>query len=192
MTALSPACLPHHSCAGTCRDLGAGSALLALTLLALAALTPAWPPTAHGQSFERVEEMSSNAQAYFYHVRPGESTMQVEVLGSVRQPGLYVVGTETSASQLLALAGGAELDARQRSHRRTVHVRLIRPDRGIAPLYERELLESPTLPEAPALADGDVLSVEVVERRGFTWRDVFTVVNTVALVALSVERLSNL
>lgn len=151
------------------------------------------PALAHAQTFDRIEERSSNVPSYFYHVQPGEATMQVEVLGAVRSPGLYVLDANTTLNELLALSGGPTLNVRTGSNRRTTIVRLMRPQRENDPVFEAQLEGAiASFDDAPPLADGDILNVEIIERRRFTWRDVFTVVNTVALIALSVERLSDL
>lgn len=168
---------------------GAIRFLLCVFLLTLVALSPA-----RAQNFGRVEAMNSNVPSYFYHVQPGDATLQVEVMGPVRSPGLYIVSAGTTLNELLALSGGPALAARAQATSRTVIVRLRRlGSGGSAPIYEAEIDDAAIVLEgAPSLADGDVLGIEIVERRRFAWRDIFTVVNTAALIALAIERFSNL
>lgn len=161
-----------------------GSALLLYVLTAV--------PLAHAQEYGRVEKTESNVNSYFYHVQPGNATVQVQVLGDVGASGLYEVDQGTDLGQLLALSGGPFSNSRQHLTRRTVTVRLYRhqsPTREL--FYEADLEHAMTDTEAyPTLQDGDVLSVEITERRRFSWRDGFTIVNTVALLALAAERFS--
>jgi hypothetical protein len=45
--------------------------------------------------------------------------------------------------------------------------------------------------EDPVLLEGDVLTAEAVLKQGFTWRDIIPVVNTIALIALAIERFAS-
>lgn len=143
------------------------------------------------QGLGRVEETTSNIPSYFYYVLPGAPTVQVDVLGTVRAPGLYELTEGTDVGQLLALSGGPVLMVRQRASRREVTVKLFRPSsNGGAPFYEAVLEQAVGDPEGyPVLRDGDVLTVEVTEQARFTWRDVSSVVGTIGVLVLAVERL---
>ena len=149
---------------------------------------------AQAQRFGQVEETESNIDSYYFYVQPGVATIEVMVMGTVRNPGLYRLSEETGLGQLLALSGGPVLDVRQRSRPRTAVVRLYRPQgQGEALIYEAEFEEDVvTAPDGryPDLRDGDVMTVEVTERQRFVWRDLFTIANTVAVIALAVERLA--
>jgi len=158
--------------------------LLAVLLLGLA------PPAASGQSISRLEQTETNVNSFFYYVQPGAATIRTHVMGTVRYPGLYVVSEGTRLDELLSLSGGAVLDERERRSRRTVTIRLLRDtNEGRTTIFEttsREgQLNTATL---PVLQDGDVMEIEVVSRRRFGLRTALTIVNTVALVGLALER----
>ncbi len=164
-----------------------------LSLLLMGGLLGIGTP-AHAQEFGRVEKTESNVNAYYYHVQPGNATVQAHVLGDVRAPGYYEINQGTNLGDLLALSGGPYSNSRQYLTRRTVTIRLYRyqsPSRAL--IYEKEFGRSITDAESyPVLEDGDVLSVEITERRRFSWRDGFTIVNTMALLALTAERLTRI
>jgi protein involved in polysaccharide export with SLBB domain len=159
---------------------------------AVSLLCPTVGPRA--QSFGRVEETKSNSDAYYYYVQPGAPTVQVFVLGMAKFPGLYEVTEGTDLKQLLALSGGPDFDRRQFLNRQTTTVRLYRTTEGKQDLLYEGVLEN-TVSDTTAqrvLKDGDVLTIEVVERRRFDWRDILTVVNvvnTALLIVLAVDRL---
>ncbi len=166
-----------------CRNAGA---LLLLAWLSLHAA-----PAAHGQDFGQVRETDTNIASYYYYVQPGAATVQIEVLGTVRYPGLYVISEGTNLGTLLALCGGPVLDVRERSRPRKEHLRLFRTLPGSQSLIYEAALQDGVLikPDGyPALQTGDVVSVEVIERQRLTFRDVFTFVNSAALIALTVDR----
>lgn len=147
--------------------------------------------TALAQGLGRVEETTSNIPSYFYYVLPGAPTVQVDVLGTVRAPGLYELTEGTDVGQLLALSGGPVLMVRQRASSREVTIKLFRPAaNGGAPIYEAVFEQAVGDPEtSPVLRDGDVLTVEVTERARFTWRDISSIVGTIGVLALALERL---
>ena len=158
---------------------------LFLALLALSVLST------KAQTFGEVEDRQTNVPSYFFHVLPGESTMQVYVWGTVRAPGLYVVSEETDLGELLSLAGGPELNAIRNNDRREVTVRLYHIEgatRTVA--YEALLEEMVAEPgEYPPLHGGDVIEVATHDIQGFSWRDILTVAGAAAAVALAVERI---
>ena len=144
-------------------------------------------------SIGRVELVNTNVDAYHYYVEPGAPTSRVQVMGTVQEPGLYVVNAGLDLSTLLALAGGPVLRERRRADLRKSVVRLYRPAQDRSnPIFEHELTElRGTFTEAPAVQDGDIVTVEVIERSRFGLREALTIVNTVALIALTVERFSS-
>lgn len=144
-------------------------------------------------SLGRVEQTESTSNAYFTHVRPGAPTVQVQILGAVPLPGLYEFTVGTKLGEALALAGGPLMGVRFRLNPRTVTVRLFRPDTNpTGPFYEQELEANLLQPgEHPVLADGDILTIEVVQRQGIGWRDIVALVNTAGLLALAIERIRN-
>jgi protein involved in polysaccharide export with SLBB domain len=146
---------------------------------------------AMGQRFSRVEDIRSNISAYYFYVEAGTATIQVYVLGTVRHPGLYELTDGTDLGRLLALSGGPVLDVRQRSSRREVTLRLFRPGSYRSePLYESRLDDAVTRPEAyPVLREGDVITIEVVEKQRLNWRDAFTVLGGVSALAIAVRQI---
>lgn len=151
---------------------------------------------AHAQRVGRVEETNTNIDTYHFYVQPGAATVQVQVLGTVQSPGLYELSEGTDLGTLLALTGGPSLNPREPSQRRTVTIRLYRAGGAGGP----NLAYEATLDEAigdgsqgayPPLQDGDVLSVEVVERVRFNWRDIFTVLSAVAAVVYAIDRIAS-
>lgn len=145
-------------------------------------------PLVQAQRLGRLEQTDTNVDSYYYYVQPGTHTIQVHVLGSLGSPGLYEISVGTDLRQLLALSGGPVLGTRQSVSRRKVIVRLFRPGEESQELfYEAELDSVAARPEV-ILNEGDVLTVEVIERQRFSWRDAVSVFNVVALVALAIER----
>lgn len=174
----------------TCRPYPGG----ALTLLGLMATFALLAPTdVHAQRFGQHDATDTNINAYYYFVEPGEATMEVRVLGAVRSPGLYLLGIENDTGRLLALSGGPLLDVRERSRSREITIQLLRPSGSSLQVVHEARLAGGLAGDAPnwPLQDGDVVSVEVVERQRFTLRDILTVANTVALIALAVERFAS-
>ena len=150
---------------------------------------------AGAQKFGRVEQTQSNSDAYYYFVEPGSPTVQVYVLGTAKYPGLYEVGEGTNLRQLLALSGGPDFDRRQFLNKQRTTVRLHRPSGTQQTLVYEAVLESAIADSSAqqVLKDGDVLTIEVVERRRFDWRDILTivnVVNTVVLITIAVVSLN--
>jgi hypothetical protein len=146
------------------------------------------------QQLGRVDIITSNAGTYYYHVEPGEATVQVSAMGSVRQPGLYEVGVGTNLQKLLVLAGGPQLDPRTARVNRDVRITLFRHG-SPRPVYSASLDETVAQGRStPQLQEGDALMVEVVDRERFNWRDTFTVIgglSTVVLIVRYVTDLSN-
>jgi hypothetical protein len=141
-----------------------------------------------GQSFGRVEQTQSNSKSYYYYVQPGTQSIQISVLGMARNPGLYEVNQGTTMQQLLALSGGPNLDRTQSINRQKTTVQLLRPSvKGRTPLYQAPL-ETTVADTAAAIAlkDGDVLTMDVTEKRPFDWRDILTIVNVASIVVLIV------
>jgi protein involved in polysaccharide export with SLBB domain len=126
--------------------------------------------------------------AYYNYGEPGDVTILVSVWGTVRNPGLYEVPSQTTLTTLFSLAGGPLATVRQKQNKRWINARLTRgrsQDIVFETTMENEIL---SLETDPALQSGDVLTVETVERAGVSWRDVFPVIAAVASVALAAER----
>jgi hypothetical protein len=141
------------------------------------------------QGFGRIQETQTNT-ASFFHAVPGEATVKVSVLGTVRVPGIYVVGAGTRLDELFAMSGGpTERETPDISS--DVAISLFREEGETRQLIYHELLQS-MLNEPgmyPALAEGDVLMVQTNMRRKFGWRDGLSVMTAVGTLALIVERL---
>lgn len=163
------------------------------TLIFFAAGLVAFSDAAVAQVVGRYEQTESNAGQYYYYVRPGSRTIQVNVIGAVGAPGLYEVSDDTSLGQLLALTGGPEMGPRQTRTRRTISIRLFRNSSGaVEPVYASAIAEdSMYTPDYPALVEGDVLRVDVVERTRFNWRDALQIVTAAASAYLVFDRARN-
>jgi hypothetical protein len=137
-----------------------------------------------------LERSRYSPAAYYNYGEPGDITVMASVWGTVRFPGLYEVTKGTTLGTLFSLAGGPQINARERTDDRNVSIRLTR---GVAQetvlevQMENQVL---SLKNDPVLETGDVLTVDTVERRGFSWRDVFPIVAAVASIALAVERVA--
>ena len=156
-------------------------------------LLPVAVPPAQAQSVGRVEQTTSDAQAYYRYVQVGAPTVLVQVLGAVQAPGMYELSQGTDLGQLLALSGGPTMGPRFKSNPRSVTVRLFRPEAGNErPLFEADLEQALTRSSAyPELQDGDVMTIEVIDRQRIGWRDLIALANTAAIFILAIDRLGN-
>lgn len=134
----------------------------------------------------------SDGTSYHLYARPGQNTVQVLVLGSGIQAGLYEIGEGTDLAQLVALSGYAPGVRRARDDR-TVTIQLYRDNAG----GQRERVYNSTLNDLvaeqesyPTLQTGDILRVEVVDRERFSWRDGLQIFTAGAAIALTIERLT--
>ena len=131
--------------------------------------------------------MQTDGTSYYVFARPGQNTVQVMVVGSGIQAGLYEVGEETNLEQLVVL-GGYSPGVRQASNDRTVTIQLYRDN----PNGQREVIFDASLDAliAPTVQMGDVVRVEVVDRERFSWRDGLRIVTAAASLTLVIERLA--
>ncbi|MDZ4698626.1 MAG: hypothetical protein SH809_02875 [Rhodothermales bacterium] len=156
-------------------------------LVGFCSLTPAVAQ----QNFGRIEDTQTNIQSYFYHVEPGSATIQVYAFGKLQSPGVYIIEEGENLGFLLALSGGPVF-ATNPDWSQTPTVRLFR-NRGGArtQIFESTMEEMlNTASETPLLQDGDVLTIDVEQRRRMNWRDVFTIISPILSTLLLVERLS--
>lgn len=160
------------------------SAVVILALLALVGTVDV-----KAQSLGRVESTESNSSDYYYYVQPGERTIQVNLIGAVRSPGLYEIGTNVTLGQILALAGGPTMNARQKRNKRTTEVRVIRDGR-ITYNVNIEEAETPYV-DFGGLQEGDIVRVDVLESTPFGWRDGLQIVTATASLVLIVDRIRN-
>ncbi len=142
-------------------------------------------PCVQAQRFGRIEGTDTNLATYYYFVQPGMATVRIHVLGTVRSPGVYELNKGTDLGEALAFSGGPTLAVRPRANQREVMVRLFRPQMdNPLPLYEAEFNNAIGSPSTyPVLEDGDVLTVEIIERQGFSWRDGLTIVSGLSAIA---------
>lgn len=146
---------------------------------------------ATAQQTQRVTEIQSNS-SLFYHAIPGEPTVQVGVIGTVKLPGVYIVPTATRLDGLLAMTGGPQASiAPDVKHEITVRLfRGVDAQRQIiySALIE-DLYENPG--DYPLLADGDVFVVDTKVNRTFSWRDAALILTSVSTFALAVNAIAN-
>lgn len=157
--------------------------------LCVAIILTATPALA--QEFGRAGDIQTSGTSYHVFTRPGEATMQVELQGTVAQPGLYEVSTGISLGRLLTLAGGAPFTTPNPDIKRSVTVRVYRQQGGSrTTIYEapyEEMLQEPSA--HPTLQENDIVVVQTTDRQRFTWRNALSIVGSVAGVLLVVDRL---
>ena len=143
-------------------------------------------------SFGRVEDTESNVDSYYYFVTPGVASIQVYVFGKMRSPGVYIVQNGSTLGLLLALTGGP-IEPNQADVAQTENIQLYRTSGGTRTLiYESSFDEAIAEPRnSPVLQEGDIISVEVKQKRRLNWRDVFTVIGPILSTLLLIERLTN-
>ncbi len=122
-------------------------------------------------------------------IRP-DRTVRVNVWGTVREPGLVVLGPSDTVRSALSLAGGPVLAALRDNVDRDVQLLISRADGTVA--YAGPLDELPQSVNQQPLSDGDVLSVEVRERIGWELRDTITVVGVVISSVVAVTQIIRL
>jgi protein involved in polysaccharide export with SLBB domain len=130
--------------------------------------------------------------AVYRYVEPGTPTMDVRVWGAVGRPGVYQVARDTDLVALLTLAGGPMLSLDDDRLRRNVSVQLTRyegADRTVVSEMPLEALTRGSDP-LPGLSNGDVVTVNVISRSRFTWRDALSIVSSAGTVALLVIRIT--
>ena len=165
----------------------------ALGLAVVLALSALGAEAQVGAAIGRVDDTRTNAGTYHFFVAPGVATVRIEVLGVVRQAGLYEVAEGTDLGRLFALTGGVVAGRDNEELESDTVLRLYRPTGSGRDLVYVDSLEYGTIrPPYPVLQDGDVVAVEIVTRRRFGWRDALQVVSAVGVVVLAVERLTRL
>lgn len=173
------------------------SARAALRTSGIASATAAFlvcfalPSLAHAQGYGRVEEIASNG-AYFHFVRPGVMTVQVYLMGPVGKPGVYELSEGTTIGQLLAFAGGPTMSPRPTTSRRTITIRMYRPAvSGSEPMLEASFDQIiGSAGNTPSLQDGDVLTVEIVEKQRFNWREGLTLIGSLSALGIVIQSLT--
>lgn len=141
------------------------------------------------QSISQLEDRSRYSSASFYsYVEPGQTPMRVNVWGAVPNPGLYAVPRGTPLSMLLSLAGGPEVTPRTQQERRKVILQLAREMEGGRQVIYSATMQDEVLAseEDPLLREGDTVTVDIVQRRRFSWRDALPIISTAASVAAAI------
>lgn len=142
---------------------------------------------ASAQAFGRLDDLRTNASVFVYS-RPGEATTRVSVWGAVRQTGLFEVTEGTDLGGILSLAGGPVVPPRTEEVRQTTTVRLYRTEGTARRLVYAISLDSFMLaPQAPpVLREGDVVEVDLRQKRVRTWRDNLPLVTTATAALIAV------
>jgi hypothetical protein len=166
---------------------------LLVLVLVVAGMCVGAGKTVQAQEFGRLQNMKERTNvAYFYFAPPGEATVQVQVQGTVPRPGLYEVADSTDLSRLLTFSGGAALEPRPENRDRPeIKIRVYRPgaqgrSRVLDASFEQILSGKKQFQQ---FRDGDIVVVETVQQRNFTWRDLLSIGSSVVSVALLVVRL---
>jgi hypothetical protein len=164
--------------------------LFAGLLVAMLAITAAVPASGQSGAVPDIDRSRYSPAAFYHYAEAGDVTMQVNVWGTVRNPGLYEVPRDMRLSTLFSVAGGPAITERRQRDRRSVVVRVARMQDGRRQIIYEAVMENEIFAsdEDPMMAHGDVLTVESVATERFGWRDAVTIVNAVALVALAIER----
>lgn len=143
------------------------------------------------QEFGRTQELleGNNQTAYFVFARPGEATIQVHVMGAGGS-GVYEVSEETDLGTLLVLTGGMMLPPRLKGEERNTTIRLYHREGDRRSLsYEASLEAFVADPGGyPLLREGDVVAIETIEKRRFSWRDLFSIGTAAATIVIAVDR----
>jgi NADH:ubiquinone oxidoreductase subunit F (NADH-binding) len=129
---------------------------------------------------------------YFYFAPPGAATVQVQVWGTIPQPGIYEVADSTSLDKLLSMAGGAPTGSRTEGlDPPEITVRVYRPDGSGRSLLFESRIEKILSGERQFrnLRDDAIVVVETTQQRNFTWRDALSVSSTALSLTLLVLRI---
>jgi len=129
----------------------------------------------------------TSAASFYYISKPGELTMQVNIWGSIRNPGRYEVPTSTDLIQLLSYAGGPTVDAKLSQVRVT---RLLKKggDGNVRDQYYVNLDDLSQVDESKLiLYSGDTIFIGRTLWSSF--RDALTIVSTAAIVTTAVANI---
>ncbi len=149
-------------------------------------------PQAQGQQFGRLDDTETNIDAFYYLVEPGSATIQISVFGKVQNPGVYVLEDGINLSLLLGLSGGPT-SSNQPDIKQTTTVRMYRNSGSMRSLaYEASFDEvMDRAADSPTLSEGDIVIIDVEQKRKMNWRDIFTVVGPLLSTLLLIERLTS-
>lgn len=137
--------------------------------------------TSHGfaegaSSFFEIKEPPRAAE-YIYRSSPKESLIGVQLLGAVKNPGIYYIPTNTDVLKLLALAGGSDdADLSEILVRKTDPAQA-----GVYELDVKKLMQSTSNVKPFKLAQDDF--VYVPKREPWISNDVSKTITIVSLLA---------
>ncbi len=127
-------------------------------------------------SFFEIKE-PPRASEYIYRSSPKESLIGVQLLGAVKNPGIYYIPTNTDVLKLLALAGGSEdADLSEILVRKTDPAQA-----GVYELDVKKLMKSTANVKPFKLAQDDF--VYVPKREPWISNDVSKTITIVSLIA---------
>ena len=131
---------------------------------------------------------------YMRYAKPGETTVQVMVVGAVGAPGIYVIGESTRLDELLALSRGLGTGMTPANTTQKSTVQLYRRQGGERVLiYEASVEDMLREPDTyPELQDDDIFRVDTVVRQRWTWREGLQVVSSAASLIFVAVRLVEL
>ncbi len=125
----------------------------------------------------------------YRYTEPGRATIDVQVWGDVRTPGLYQVEAGTDLLNLLSYAGGPQAGMQRGDEDRVLHVQLTRLAAGRQEVLLDKPLAELLAEGTPDLASGDLLTVRTEVETGFSLRDLAVFTSSVGTLALVVLRL---
>jgi len=129
---------------------------------------------------------SASAASFYYISKPGELTMQINIWGSIHNPGRYEVPSSTDLIQLVSYAGGPNSDAQ------LDHVRVTRFKKKDGKIdkeqYFLNLEDLYNIDQSKlVLYPGDTIFID--HSSWATFRDVLTVVTTAAIITTAVANI---
>lgn len=157
--------------------------------IALAVVLGVSVPTVRAQI--GIDQIQAQGASYHVYARTGEATIQVLILNSMGQSGIFRVGAGIRLDELMAAAGVVLPAETEDARPRKVTVRLFREAAGVRTLiYEAPFEEVMTQPgQYPVLEENDLLSVEtILPKKRLSWRDATYVVSAVSSLSLLIIR----
>ncbi len=142
-------------------------------------------PTAHAQ----IVTATPGVSVYRY-AEPGRTTINVQVWGDVRTPGLYQVEAGTDLLNLLSYAGGPQAGMQRGEEDRIIHVQLTRIQGGRQSVLFEKTLDQLFADGYPELQEGDLMTVRTEVKTGIALRDVAVFTSSLGTLALVILRLT--
>jgi protein involved in polysaccharide export with SLBB domain len=133
------------------------------------------------------------AAAFYRYAKTDDVTIQVNVWGAVRHPGIYEVPRNAHLNLLFSAAGGPSMSVREQVDEQTITIKLIRENENgqRRVIYEQTMEEDIVVEEGnPTLQDGDVLTVDSYVVRGVNWRDLLGIGTSLASLVITAVSLA--